>query len=96
MTFVNNLRGYSYIYSNKAKKSLKRIDFGIVLKIDEKLKQLISGQHGLDVKKLTDTSVPKYRLRVGNYRVIYEVFEERIVVIVVSIDHRQNAYKNQE
>jgi mRNA interferase RelE/StbE len=33
------------------------------------------------------------RLRVGHYRVIYEVFEWRLVVLVVRVAHRREAYR---
>lgn len=32
------------------------------------------------------------RLRVGDYRIIYKVFEEKIVVFIVEIDHRKSVY----
>jgi mRNA interferase RelE/StbE len=43
-----------------------------------------------DVKRLTQFT-PEYRLRVGNYRVLFEVEEERVVVYRVR--HRKDAYK---
>ena len=33
------------------------------------------------------------RLRVGEYRVIYKVDEDRVIVIVVDIDHRKDIYE---
>lgn len=32
------------------------------------------------------------RLRVGDYRVIYKIIEERIVVLIVEIDNRKEIY----
>lgn len=34
------------------------------------------------------------RLRVGDYRIIYRIFEERIVVFIVEIDHRKDVYED--
>jgi mRNA interferase RelE/StbE len=34
------------------------------------------------------------RLRVGHYRVIYEVFERRLVILVVRVAHRREAYRH--
>ncbi len=54
---------------------------------------LVEGQQGLDIKKLVGSEKPTYRLRVGNYRVIYEVLEKLIVVQVIRVKHRKDAYR---
>lgn len=33
------------------------------------------------------------RCRVGNYRVLYEVHDRRIVVVIVKVGHRRDIYK---
>lgn len=35
-----------------------------------------------------------YRVRVGNYRIVYEVFDDRLVVQVVRVGHRRDVYRN--
>ena len=44
-----------------------------------------------DVKPLKGTD--KKRLRVGDYRIIYEQYEEAYRIIVISADNRGDAYK---
>ena len=34
------------------------------------------------------------RLRVGDYRVIYKIIEEKVIVLIVDIDHRKDVYEN--
>ncbi len=34
-----------------------------------------------------------YRIRVGHYRIIYEIDDERIIVTVVSAGHRKSVYR---
>lgn len=34
------------------------------------------------------------RLRVGDYRVIYKIDEQRVIVIIVEIDHRKDIYQD--
>lgn len=43
-----------------------------------------------DVKRLTNFS-PEYRLRVGNYRILFEVEERRVVVY--RLLHRRESYR---
>lgn len=93
MTFVNHLRGYALAFTTSAQKALSKLSAGDRLTIDVKLTLLVAGHQGLDIKKLVNYKHPTYRLRVGIYRIIYEVLEEKIVVVVVEIDHRKDVYK---
>ncbi len=34
-----------------------------------------------------------YRIRVGDYRVIYQIQEEQLVILIVRIRHRREAYR---
>ena len=34
-----------------------------------------------------------YRIRVGRHRVVYEVFDDRVIVIVLKVGHRKDIYK---
>jgi mRNA interferase RelE/StbE len=56
----------------------------VMLKI-KKMEDNLSG----DIKRLTNYS-PEYRLRIGNYRVLFELKENRI--IIYRILHRKDAY----
>lgn len=47
----------------------------------------------LDTKKLK-SKISLYRLRVGDFRVIYTIKREKIVVYVVAIGHRKDIYNN--
>ena len=44
-------------------------------------------------KPLTKEWKEHRRLRVGDYRVIYKVFEEKVVVFIVEVDHRKDIYQ---
>jgi mRNA interferase RelE/StbE len=72
----------------KAIKDLKALPKSEAKKVVEKIRSLEKGLSG-DIKKLTNFT-HEYRLRVGNYRVLFEIEEQRI--LVYRIKHRKEAY----
>ncbi|MFD3506255.1 type II toxin-antitoxin system RelE/ParE family toxin [Nocardia sp. NPDC058666] len=48
-------------------------------------------REGVDVKALTGR--PGFRLRVGNYRLVYEVDDGKLVILVVTAGHRRDIYE---
>ena len=74
----------------RATKDLRRIPKQDAMHILEVLQQLCDDLSG-DVKRLTDFT-PEYRLRVGDYRALFEV-EEPNRVVVYRVRHRRDAYR---
>lgn len=81
---------YSVVLKPRALKDLKTIHKNDMLRIIEALERLESDLTG-DVKKLTNFT-PEYRLRVGQYRVLFEI-EERTCIVVYRVVHRREAYR---
>jgi mRNA interferase RelE/StbE len=73
----------------QAIKDGKRIPKKELRKIFAKIDALKDGLQG-NVRRLTNFT-PEYRLRVGNYRVLFEI--ETDVVMIYRIKHRREAYK---
>jgi mRNA interferase RelE/StbE len=80
---------YGIEFKPKAVKDLRNLPKQIQSKILEKI-QLMENDLVGDVKKLTNFT-PEYRLRVGNYRVLFEVENESIVIYRVK--PRDKAYQ---
>jgi mRNA interferase RelE/StbE len=76
------------------KKNIKKIDKSIY----NKIKNIVYPQlrknpfFGTNIKKLKGEFDGVYRYRVGNYRLFYVVENDKVLVIVTSISHRQSAY----
>jgi mRNA interferase RelE/StbE len=86
---------YSIIFSKKALKQLKKLDKYTASLITGWLRKNIEGctdprQYG---KGLTSNRSGEWRYRVGNYRVIAEIKDEQVIVLVVAIGHRSNIYE---
>ncbi|MEI6332553.1 MAG: type II toxin-antitoxin system RelE/ParE family toxin [Pseudanabaena sp. ELA645] len=80
---------YDIEFKPKAIKDLRSLPKQIQSKILEKV-QLMENDLAGDVKKLTNFT-PEYRLRVGNYRVLFEIENENIVIYRVK--PRDKAYQ---
>ena len=91
--FANRFFGYKYIFSEAANRDFKKLEKHIATKITKKLDDLISGKENLDIKTMVDTDPKEYRLRVGDYRVIFKENKNEIIIIVVDVGHRKEVYK---
>lgn len=83
---------YELFITPSARKQLKKLPTKMQQAIREKLDGLCVAPFAgsLDTKKLKGRE--GYRLRVGVYRVIYELDGNRLVLSVVEVGHRQNIY----
>jgi mRNA interferase RelE/StbE len=79
---------YDIFFRDDANASLKRMSPDVSRRILGKIERLRNDLAG-DVKRLK-AFVPNYRLRVGDWRVLFEVDSQRI--IVHDIKHRSQAY----
>lgn len=83
---------YSIVINPKTKKVLSKIEKNYAFKIRDKIRSLTENPRPSDVVKLTGFS-NVYRLRVGNYRIIYEIHDDRLLILVVNVGHRRDIYK---
>jgi len=56
------------------------------------IQKLLDDPYGQNTQKLSGQE--KYRIRVGNYRVLYEIINDELVVMVVKVGHRKDVYRN--
>ena len=75
-----------------AVKELRRIDRKVVPRIVKAVESLSSNPFPVGVRKLY-SSEHSYRIRVGDYRVIYTVFESHLVIEIIRIRHRKDIYR---
>ncbi len=80
---------YQIYFKTKAIKDLRKISKDDAKKIVAKIEEMENDLQG-DVKKLTNHS-PEYRLRVGNWRILFETEIDKIVIY--KIKHRKDAYR---
>jgi mRNA interferase RelE/StbE len=85
---------YSLKFLGKALGDLKKIDRAHQTIIKEKLQILAKNPQVLknNIKKLKGAKDNYYRLRVGNYRVLFKKEEEQLIIIIIRIGHRKEVY----
>lgn len=44
-------------------------------------------------EKLQGELKGKYKIKIPPYRIIYEIFHDQLLILVLKVGHRQNAYK---
>lgn len=76
----------------KAKKELNKLPTNVREKIRLKLLDLKNNPISFQTKKLTEQ--PGYRLRVGDYRVLYLIELESDRIVILRIKHRKDVYRN--
>jgi mRNA interferase RelE/StbE len=81
---------WEIIWSEKSVKQLKKIDEKNAQKIYDSVQDCIKNPFQT-VTRLTNSSF--YRLRVGNYRVILDLQQNKMIIFVVETDHRGQIYK---
>ena len=84
---------YKIAYSTQAAKLLLRMPRDVAKRIREKIEQVAEDPFASipNAKKLQGR--PGYRLRVGDWRVIYEINAEEIMIIVLKIAARGEVYR---
>jgi mRNA interferase RelE/StbE len=85
---------YSFRWRERAVRQLRAISQPAALTILRALTPLGDDprRQDADVKKLAGYA-DRYRLRVGDYRVIYEIADEQLIILIVGVGHRREAYR---
>jgi mRNA interferase RelE/StbE len=83
---------YRIEWKRSALRELKRLDRQVVPRIVAAIDSLSAQPLPLGVSKLQG-SQRTYRIRIGSYRVIYELYQSRLVVEVVRVRHRKDVYR---
>jgi mRNA interferase RelE/StbE len=82
---------YEVKLSNKAIKVLDKIDFQMVKKLFDKMNNLKKEPKPIGCIKLKGENA--YRIRIGDFRIIYEVIEDSKQVLIFKVEHRKDVYR---
>lgn len=80
---------FEIIWSDLAIRQLKKLDRTIARRVFDKVGELAENPHRF-VQKLVNS--PYFRLRVGDYRVILDIQEDVLRILVLKVGHRESIY----
>ena len=81
---------YELIYSPSASKQLEKLEHNIRDRIITALERLRIRPGSCGIKKIV--GMQGYRFRVGDYRIIFDMEKEKLIMLVLKIGHRRNIY----
>jgi mRNA interferase RelE/StbE len=84
---------WQVIIHRKAEKILKRLDGDVLERIRHALCSLANDPRPSGVKKLAGYD-NLYRIRVGDWRIIYAIEDDRLIVLVLEISPRESPYRD--
>ena len=82
---------YEVVFRRSVYKDLRSVPAADVNKILKRIDSLAEDPRGSGCEKLSADE--RYRVRQGNYRIIYSIEDARLVVTVVKVGHRREVYE---
>jgi mRNA interferase RelE/StbE len=82
---------YALEFSRPALKDLEKINEPFYSNIKLAICQLTQNPRPIGYKKLKGRDA--YRIRIGDYRVIYNIFDNKLIIDIITIGHRKDVYQ---
>jgi mRNA interferase RelE/StbE len=86
--------GYSIEFRPSARKTLGELPSSDRSRISKAIQRISENSHGPGCEKLRGTDY--WRIRAGDYRVVYSIVESMLIVVVIRIGHRREVYRGLE
>lgn len=86
------MASFEIIFKQSVVKDLRRIPKKEVARILKRIEALAVEPRPPGVEKLSGQE--KYRIRQGVYRILYEIVDQKLIVVIVKVGHRCDVYRN--
>ena len=83
---------YQIVFARTARKELEILDNELIRRILRKIESLTANPRPPGCEKLKGRE-NLWRVRVGDYRIIYAVFDNNLLIDIILIRHRKDAYR---
>jgi mRNA interferase RelE/StbE len=82
---------YSVTFRTSAAKELRKLPIPARKQVSVLIDSLVHDPRPHDVKKMT--GVDAWRIRIGDYRVVYSIEDQQLVVEIIKIGNRREVYR---
>jgi mRNA interferase RelE/StbE len=86
------MESYRLLFKRSVAKDLRRIHSSDLPRLLERIRALALDPRPQGCEKLS--AQERYRIRVGRYRVVYEIRDAELVVLVVKVADRKDVYRH--
>ena len=83
---------YTITFARTARKELESLDEKVINKLFPKIENLSVTPRPASCRKLTGNK-SLWRIRVGNYRIVYSIYDNKNLVDIIAVRDRKDAYK---
>lgn len=81
---------YTVVFSERAEKQLEKLERNIQIRIINALERIRIRPESYIVKLVGESG---YKFRIGDYRVIMDISQEKLLILVIKVGHRKEIYK---
>jgi len=78
-------------FKKSAAKELKKLPKDVSLRISKAILKLSVNPRAGNVRPMV--GVKSWRLKVGEYRVIYDIYDQKVTILIIRIRHRKDVYR---
>lgn len=82
---------YRVVIPRSVQKQISKLPAQVKPRIEERIKDLADEPRPRDCIKLKGTE-SEYRIRVGQYRIRYEIYDRDLIITIIAVAHRKDVY----
>ncbi len=89
------MKSYTVKYTKQAVKALEKLDVNVSKQIVDWIENNLEGCENprLHGKALQGALHGKWRYRIGDYRVVAEIEDDKVIILILDADHRRQIYR---
>ena len=83
---------YKIVLSKSSEKFIKNSEKILLSRILNKIEKLKENPFPSDCKRVEGQTGKVFRVRIGDYRILYEILQKEVIIQIIKIDKREGVY----